>query len=71
MTSFRRYEYITNTIVECVRCPIKNQVPSRSLFRSVIWYELFIVVYHHDVLIWEFELYGLVVFYSLVSKMIG
>ena len=62
VTSFRRYKYNTDAIVECVRRPIKNQGPSGFLFRSVIWSKFFTVVYHHDVFIREFEHHGLVVF---------
>ena len=70
MTPFLRYKYNTDTISKCIGCPIKEQGPLGSLFRSVIWPKFFTVVYHHDVLIWEFELHELVVFYGLVRKVI-
>ena len=70
MTSFRGYDYITYAIAECVRRSIKNQGPSGSLFRSVIWFEFFTVVHHHNVFIWEFEFHGLVVIHNLMSKVI-
>ena len=70
-TSFGGYDYNTYAIAECVGSSVKNQGPSGSLFRSVIWSEFFTIVYHHDVFIWAFKLHGLVVIQNLMSKVIG
>ena len=71
MKSFRGYDYSTYAIAECVGSSVKNQGPPGSLFRSVIWFEFFKIVYQQDVFIWELEFHGLIVIHSLMIKVIG
>ena len=71
MATLWRDEHNTDTIAKCIGGTIKLQGPLGSLFRSVIWYDLFAVIYCHDVFVRKVKIHGLIIFYSLMSKMIS
>ena len=71
MASFRRYKHSTDIVAKCIGGTIKLQGPSGSLFRSVIWSDIFNIVQCHDVFVREVEPHGLIIFYSLMSQMVS